>query len=117
LRLQGSELAHTLVDIIIDKKGSNIILLDIREQAVFADYFVICTGESDRQARAIIEAVLEGVARNAAASPLGIEGEPEHGWILADFGDVVMHVFSPEKRAYYSLEELWSAGHVMLRIQ
>lgn len=106
-----------LVDVIIDKKGSNILLLDIRDQAVFSDYFIICSGESDRQLRSLMDAVIESAREKAGARPRGTEGEPGSGWILVDLGAVIVHLFSPEKRDYYSLEELWSEGHVVLRMQ
>ncbi|HSM56547.1 MAG TPA: ribosome silencing factor, partial [Candidatus Sulfomarinibacteraceae bacterium] len=103
-----------LVDTIIDKKGSNILLLDIRDQAVFSDYFIICNGESDRQLRALTEAVIEIAREKANSRPRGTEGEPESGWVLVDFGGIIIHFFSPEKRDYYNLEELWSNAHVVL---
>lgn len=106
-----------LVDTIIDKKGSNILLLDIRDQAVFSDYFIICSGESDRQLNALTDAVIAAAREKAGARPRGTEGEAESGWVLVDFGGVILHLFSPDKRDYYNLEELWSDGHVVLRMQ
>jgi ribosome-associated protein len=105
-----------LVDVIIDKKGSDILVLDIRDQALFADYFILCNGESDRQLRALMNAVVTGAKEKADTAPWGTEGEPENGWVLVDYGAVIVHIFSPEKRAYYNLEELWSDGHVVLRM-
>lgn len=106
-----------LVDTIIDKKGSNILLLDIRDQSVFSDYFIICNAESDRQLRALTSAVVEAAREKADARPRGTEGESESGWVLVDFGGIIIHFFSPERREYYNLEELWSDGHVVLRMQ
>lgn len=106
-----------LVDTIIDKKGSNILLLDIRDQAIFTDFFILCNGDNDRQIRALTEAVLEAADEKAGEQPRGTEGEPETGWVLVDFGGVIIHLFSPEKRDYYSLEELWARAHVVLRMQ
>lgn len=106
-----------LVDTIIDKKGSNILLLDIRDQAIFTDYFILCNGDNDRQIRALTEALLEAADEKAGEQPRGTEGEPETGWVLVDFGGVIIHLFSPEKRDYYSLEELWTRAHVVLRMQ
>lgn len=106
-----------LVNVIIDKKGSNILLLDIRDQAVFSDYFIICNGESDRQLKSLMDAVIESAREEAGTRPRGTEGEPESGWILVDLGAVMVHLFSPEKREYYSLEDIWSDGHVVLRMQ
>lgn len=115
--LEGLELANALVDSIIDKKGNNILLLDIREQAVFSDYFILCNGENPRQIKALIDAVVENAKKKAGVRPSGVEGDPDTGWVLVDFGGVIIHLFSPEKRDYYNLEELWSNSHVVLRMQ
>lgn len=98
-----------------DKKGENILLLDIHEQAVFADFFVICSGTSERMLKALLDAVDEQVHQkyNRRAR---LEGRPEDGWVLADFGEVIVHIFSPDRRNYYRLEELWSKGKVLLHV-
>ncbi len=115
--MEGLELAKLLVEAILDKKGSDILLLDIQEQAIFTDYFVLANGDSNRQLSALSEGVAEAAKILGDTLPWGVEGEPESGWLLVDFGDVVVHLFSPEMRRYYSLEELWSDGRVVLRIQ
>lgn len=115
--LQGIELAHTLVDTLIDKKGSNILLLDITEQAVFTDYFILCTGDNKRLLNALAEDVVEAAKEKAERRPRGTEGDASEGWMLVDFGDVIVHLFTPEERSYYGLEELWSDARVMIRIQ
>lgn len=117
LHLEGLTLANTLVDTIIDKKGSNILLLDIRDQAVFSDYFILCNGENERQLRAMSRAIAEDAKETAGVRPIGTEGDPETGWMLMDFGNVIIHLFSPDKRNYYNLEELWGDAHVVLRMQ
>lgn len=91
-----------------DKKASDIIAIDVAELLVVTDYFVICTGMSDIQVRAIAEAVEEQLQEQAGVSPIGREGVDEARWVLLDFGDVVVHVFQPEERAFYRLERLWS---------
>lgn len=106
-----------MVETILDKKGSDITLLDIREQAVFADYFLICSGDSDRQLRALARSIAEDAKKEAGVPAMGIEGDPEHGWVLIDFGDLIVHLFSPEKRNYYDLEDLWGEAHVLLQMQ
>lgn len=105
------------MDAILDKKGNDIILLDLREQAVFADYFLLCNGENDRQLRALAESVRLEAKQKASILAHGVEGVPEAGWLLMDFGDLVVHIFSPDKRDYYKLEELWTDAHVVLRMQ
>jgi ribosome-associated protein len=91
-------------------------LLDIRKVASFADYFVIANGQTVRQLQAIVDAVLEAVSQDGV-KPQGEEGEPESGWILLDYGDVIVHIFAPDERAYYDLEGLWHAATPIVRIQ
>lgn len=115
--LDKLDFAHMLVDSIGDKKGSDIILMDMRDQAVFTDYFIMCNGDNRRQIRAIANAVRDDAKQKAGQIPMSDEGNSESGWILLDYGDLMVHVFSPEKRSYYNLEELWSNGQIVLRIQ
>ncbi len=115
--VEGLELAHFLVDTILDKKGSDILLMDIREQAIFTDYFLLCNGESRRQIQALAESIYDKAKKEADTLAWSVEGDPEAGWVLVDFGDVIVHVFAPEQRLFYNLEELWHAGHVVLRMQ
>ena len=105
------------MDAILDKKGSDIVLLDLREQSVFADYFLICNGENKRQIRALAEGLRSEAKKEANIVAKSLEGIPEAGWILVDFDDLVVHVFDPETRQYYDLEELWADAHVVLRMQ
>lgn len=104
------------MDALEEKKGENIILLDIHELADFAEYFIICSGTSDRMLRALAEAVLDKVKQTYQQNGRQ-EGRPEDGWLLIDFGDVIVHLFSPDRRSYYRLEELWGRGKVVLRLQ
>jgi ribosome-associated protein len=99
-----------------DKKGEDILLLDIHEISDFADYFVICSGTSDRMLQGLADGVLEQVRKQYNIRGR-IEGSPQDGWVLVDYIDVVLHLFSPERRDYYRLEELWGRGKVLLRLQ
>ena len=110
------QLARSIVDALEDKKGEDILLLDIRGLAVFADYFVICSGTSDRMLQALSEAVSE-CAHQEHGLATRSEGKAQDGWMLVDLGDVIVHLFSPERRNYYRLEELWSQGKILLRLQ
>ncbi len=92
-------------------------MLDIHTQAIFADYFVICSGDSEPQLRALSQAVLGQAKKEGERMPKGVEGTPADGWVLIDFGDVVVHLFSPDKREYYDLEALWHRGRVVMRMQ
>lgn len=116
-RLDPDVLARKIVTIISDMKAENIILLDIRELTHIADYFIICTGNSDRQLKAIIEKVMETIKQEERIPVLGAEGRAEGGWMLLDYGDVVVHAFTEEQRKYYNLEGLWNQGKILLRMQ
>lgn len=113
--LDAKVLARQIVDWLADKQAEDIILLDVHEVSILADYFVLCSGTSTRQLDALTEEVRQQ-AREAGARLLHLEGEPNTGWILMDYGDVVVHIFSPELRAYYRLEELWQDSNVLVRM-
>ena len=100
-----------------EKKGIDILILDISSQSVFADFFVICSGDSEPQLRAMMQEVQLVAKQNGNRLPKGVEGTPESGWVLVDFGEVVVHLFSPVKRMYYDLESLWHRGRVIIRVQ
>jgi ribosome-associated protein len=115
--LEPIELARHIVRQVEEKRGEDVLLLDISELDTFTDYFVFCSGNSDRQLRALLEGVLKSVKDRFRTVPWSKEGSGDTEWVLLDYGDVVVHLFSPEKRAYYDLEELWKEGKVLLHIQ
>lgn len=90
-----------------DKQATDIVVLDVHEIIVITDHFVICSAASERQIRTVIDAV-EQALRDLGVKPIRREGEPEAGWWLLDYFDVVIHVFGEQERAYYDLERLWS---------
>jgi len=104
------------VDVLEQKQGADIHLLEISELSVIADYFVICSGSSSRLVKALVQSVVEEIKDQYGIKP-ALEGEAEYGWMLADYGDVILHVFSPDRRNFYRLEELWSEGNTILRVQ
>jgi ribosome-associated protein len=108
-RLEPSEVAKLVVEAASDKKASDVVMIDIRERSVIADYFVICTGSSARQIQAIASGIAEKLDE-AKIRTRGLEGSPETGWVLLDCGDVVVHVFGPMEREFYRLERLWSGA-------
>lgn len=110
------ELARHIVEAIADKKGENVLLLDIRDISILADYFVIGSAASARQTRAIVEWIKQEVRQTFDVRPWHVEGEPESGWVLMDYGDIVVHLFTPEMRDYYDLEGLWRDGKVVVRM-
>jgi len=109
-------LAHAIVSSLEEKKAEDILLLDIQNVASFTDYFVLCTGTSDRMLDALAETTLESVRKQHRKRGIR-EGEAHDGWVVVDYGDVVVHLFSPEQRRYYDLEELWKDGRLLLKVQ
>ena len=91
----------------LDKKAENIILLDIGKVSSLTGHFVIATGTSTRQTQAIAEGIRDDL-KERGVRPLGIEGLNQGEWILMDYGDFLVHIFTPEKRGFYDLERLWS---------
>jgi ribosome-associated protein len=114
---EALRLARRIVDLGSDKQASDIVLLDIRGVSLIADYFVICTAGSERQASAILKDLSERLLEEFGRKPLHTEGTPDSGWVLLDFGDVIVHVFSPAQRAFYNLEQLWAAATPIVRLQ
>lgn len=110
------ELARRIVELAEDKKAAEILVLELIGLTTVADYFVICSGGSERQLDAIADAVVEGL-RAEGIRPIGREGAPASHWILLDFGSVVVHVFTPPERDFYSLEKHWSEARTILRVQ
>jgi ribosome-associated protein len=101
------ELAQAIVEYASDRKALEIVQLDLRAMIGYTDYFVICTGRSERQTKAIHDGIHEGLKSAYGRLPRRVEGLPGGRWILMDYLDVVVHVFTPETREYYRLEQLW----------
>jgi len=97
--------------------AADIVMLDLRRLTPIADYFVICTAESDRQARTLQEILEVELKQEHKTRPFSTEGEASSGWILLDYNTVVVHIFSKQARAFYRLEELWKAAPVVVKIQ
>jgi ribosome-associated protein len=110
-------LARLIVDFIADKKGENIVLMDLREVSLIADYFVIGSATNERQLNAVTDYIRDELKKRQHHSPLRVEGRGDNGWVLMDYGDVVVHLFSPEVRSYYDLEGLWRDANVLVHVQ
>jgi ribosome-associated protein len=95
------------VNAALEKKAKDLVILNVREISAFADYFIICSGTSDRQVRAIAAAIQENL-KTADILPLGVEGEAAGQWVLVDYDDVIIHIFLDPVRTFYDLERLWS---------
>lgn len=114
--LNSTELAHKVVDLVEEKQAEDIVLLDLRQVSILADYFVICSATTERQTRTILDTLTEQI-KEEGVRPLHVEGEMGGGWLLIDYGDVIVHVFAPAQRAYYQLEDLWQHAAVVVKIQ
>jgi len=107
------ELARAIVEYAEDRKAVDIVQLDLRGMIGYTDYFVICSGRSERQTKGIHDAIYEGLKSNYGRHPQRVEGLPGARWILMDYLDVVVHVFVPDAREYYRLEQLWGEAPVL----
>jgi ribosome-associated protein len=106
-QVQSEGLARRLAAIADEKKAEGLLVLDMRELVAYTDFLVICTARNERQARAIVDEVRVQVKRDSGLLPGGVDGSGEAGWTLLDYLDCVLHVFTPEARERYALEELW----------
>jgi ribosome-associated protein len=105
--LNSLEQARRVAELAREKLARDVVILDMRPVCSNTDYFVIATGQNPRQTKAIYDEVRERLKREQRAIPHAVEGEREASWIIADYIDVVLHVFTPEARTYYDLEDLW----------
>ena len=108
-------LARRIVELAEDKKAADIVLLELYPLTTLADYFVICSGGSERQ----IAAIADGIAselRDHKTKPIGREGTAASHWVLLDYGSVIVHIFTPPERDYYGLEKHWSEAKTVLRV-
>lgn len=120
--LDTLDFAREIVNAVEDKKAEDILLLDLHSTADtrdynIADYFVICTGNSDRQIKALAENVREAMKTKFGKLPVSVEGEGASGWVLMDYGDVIVHIFGEAEREYYNLEGLWRDANVLVTIR
>jgi ribosome-associated protein len=107
VRMSPEQVASAVGQFAADRKALDIVQLDLRGMIGYTDYFVICTGRSERQAKAIHDAIYEGMKSEYGRLPERVEGVSGSRWILLDYLDAVVHVFTPETREYYRLEQLW----------
>jgi len=104
--MQAEQMKQLVVDALEDVKGVDIVALDVRDKTSITDFMVIASGRSDRQVKSLAQSVLDK-AKEHGLMPLGVEGEREGEWVVVDLGEVVAHIFIPEKRDFYNLEKLW----------
>ena len=113
--LETAEQARKITEIASDRQASDILLLDVRKVCGFADYFVIMSSLTARHTEALRHEIESGL-RDDGVHMLHREGTSASGWVLLDYGDVVVHIFSPEERDYYKLDELWERATTVVRI-
>ena len=106
--IKAEPLARICASIAADKKAENIIVIDLRGIVSFTDFFVICSGTSEPHLKAIAGDVEDRLKKEYGVKPMAVDGYPASQWIVADYSDVVVHIFHSEKRVFYSLEDLWS---------
>ena len=111
-----AELARAAIEVASELQASEVVMLDITQATDFADYFVILTAESPRQMQSLAEEI-ERALKGAGAGLHHREGTPRTGWMLLDFGDLIVHIFAPEERSFYHIEGVWSDSFEVVRIQ
>jgi len=114
--LEAEQIARLATEAASEKQASGITMLDVRALCSFADYFVICTGDTKRHIEAIWKGIDE-ILKHKGAIPHHNEGTSDSGWLLADFGSVIVHIFAPLERDYYQLDKLWDKAIPVVRIQ
>lgn len=114
--MEPDDLAHMAVDVSLEKQASDIVLLDIRKSCDFADYFVVMSAQSARQTSALVRE-LDDALKTKGVRRYRLEGDTHSGWVVADYGDVVVHIFGPEERDTYQLENVWEDAVQVVRIQ
>ncbi len=105
--MTGEQLIAAIARYAEDKKAIDVVELDLRGVLGYTDYFVVCSGNTGRQAKAIHDGIAEGLKHEHDLTPRRVEGSAQAGWILMDYLDVVVHIFTPETREFYRLEQLW----------
>ena len=106
-QLSAGEIAGLIAGYAAEKKAIDMVEVDLRGVSGYTDYFVICSGNTERQTKAIHDAIHLGMKNDHGILPRRVEGLPEARWVLMDYFDVVVHIFTPDTREYYRLEQLW----------
>ncbi|NJL47744.1 MAG: ribosome silencing factor [Leptolyngbyaceae cyanobacterium SM2_5_2] len=108
------QLAHAIAEAAAERKGANIMILQVGDVSYLADYFVVVTGFSTVQVRAITRSIEGALEADWNRRPLRVEGQTEGNWVLMDYGEVIVHIFMPEAREFYDLEAFWGHANQML---
>ena len=111
-KIDTQKMVLMCINALLEKRAKDMIILNVKELSNFADYFVICSGTSDRQVRALASSIRENLKKSGVV-PLGVEGENLGKWVLMDYNDLIVHIFYEPVRAFYDLERLWSDAPMM----
>jgi ribosome-associated protein len=106
--LDGLELAHRCVELALDKKAVEPVILDLQAISTITDYLVICSAQSEPQLKAIANGVVRALKDDFARAPYAVDGFPASQWVVVDYGEVMLHIFHQDKRGVYALEDLWN---------
>ena len=117
LRLESLDAAHEAVDTITRLMGESVVLLDLQGISIISDFYVIATGTSERHLKAMARAIIDNTVLKRKIVVRSLDEQAQSGWVLLDLGDVMVHLFLSVQRHDYSLEQLWSEGRVVLRVQ
>lgn len=116
LRIKRETLARKIVEVAADKQATDIVLLDVRGMCSFADFFVVCSAAVSRQMSAIANEI-ESAMDKRKEKLVRRDGDADSGWILMDYGDIIVHIFDAAEREYYKLEKLWDKAVPLIRIE
>ena len=117
LKLESLDAAHEAVDTITKMMGESIVLIDLRGISIVSDYYVIATGTSERHLKALARSITDNAVLKRKVTIRDLDDQAQSGWVLLDLGDVMVHLFVSRQRNHYGLEQLWSEGKVLLRVQ
>jgi len=106
--MEALELARLIAQEALDTKAQDLKILDLKNLVSYTDYFVLATATSNRQAQAMSDRVYQRIKKDLKKLPISLEGEGAGQWVLMDYGDVVFHIFLPERREYYGLDQMWA---------
>lgn len=115
--MESLELAQKIAKVLSDKKAQDIVLIDVADQTVLCSYFVVASGKSSTQVRALCDNVEEKMEELFSLSPVRTEGVRDGRWGVLDYGDVIVHIFNEESRLFYYLERLWDSGKNVMRYE
>ena len=117
LKIESLDIAHEAIDIITKMMGESVVLLDLQGISIVSDYYVIATGTSERHLKALARGITDNAVLKRKVATRDLDDQAQSGWVLLDLGDVMVHLFVSSQRHHYDLEELWSEGKVILRVQ